>query len=189
MKKVLLHICCGVCASVAIKRLKEEGFYVSGFFFNPNIHPQAEYNKRKANLKIIKKIFGIEIIEGLYEPKQWFKFTRVYAREKEGGKRCSICYALRLRESFLLCRNKGFDFFTTTLTISPHKKSSTISTIGKKIGGTYFLERDFKKKDGFKEAMIFAKKYDLYRQNYCGCIYSLLERKKKDKNISSSAIK
>lgn len=177
MKKVLLHICCGVCACIAVKRLLDEGFYVTGFFFNPNIHPLKEYNKRKNNLDVIKKIFGINIIEGVYEPRGWFEFTRNYSGEKEGGRRCTICYEFRLRETLLVCKKEKFDFFTTTLTISPHKRSSAIFAIAKKVGGSYFLERDFKKKDGFKEAVAFAKEYNLYRQNYCGCVYSLLEKK------------
>lgn len=176
-KKVLLHICCCGCASVAIERLKEEGFIVKGFFYNPNIHPPGEYLKRKSDLCILKKVFSIDIVEGSYTPKEWFSVCKEYAQEKEGGVRCRLCYEYRLKETYAFCKELKYDFFTTTLTISPHKHSQIIFDEGHTIGGGLFLERDFKKRDGFSEAVEFSKKYFLYRQNYCGCVYSLLARK------------
>jgi predicted adenine nucleotide alpha hydrolase (AANH) superfamily ATPase len=178
MMKVLLHICCSVCASLAIKRLKDEGFFVVGFFFNPNIHPFSEYRRRKDNLAVVKRVFSIDIIEGSYKPRDWFDVCKEYAEAPEGDIRCNLCYEFRLKETLDLCKRGQFDFFTTTLSISPHKSSATIFDVAKKIGGNYFLERNFKEKDGFKQAIDFSKEHKLYRQNYCGCVYSLLERRR-----------
>jgi len=177
VKKILLHICCGVCASSCVENLHSQGFYVVGFFFNPNIHPFEEYQRRKENLKLIKEKFSLEIIEGEYNPREWFKICKEYAKEREGGRRCLLCYEFRLKETQKLCKSLGFDFFTTTLTVSPHKKAEMVFSVGKKLDEKRFLEIDFKKKDGFKKAMEFAKKYNLYRQDYCGCVYSFQERK------------
>ncbi len=176
MKKVLLHICCGVCAAGAVARLREEGFSVTGFYFNPNIHPQTEYEKRKKNLKIIREEFDIEVIEGEYSPRGWFNICRRFAREKEGHRRCQLCYHMRLEETCRVSEEKGYDWFTTTLTISPHKKSDPIFRQAGEIGGERFLPVDFKKKEGFKQANRFAKEHGFYRQNYCGCVYSLLKK-------------
>ena len=178
MKKVLLHICCAVCASESIRRLLEEGFYVVGFFYNPNIHPRKEYEERKKDLEIIKKVFRMEIIEAEYDVRNWFEVTKDYKNLPEGSLRCQVCWRMRLEKTFSFAKRMNFDFFTTTLTISPHKNSKKIFEVGKSISPT-FLERDFKKKDGFKKAIEFSKKYNLRRQNYCGCVYSLLERWKR----------
>lgn len=176
MKKVLLHICCGVCAYSSIERLKEENFYVEALFFNPNIQPYSEYLKRKETAKKVVRITNIELIEGKYTVFDWFRLCKAYSQEQEGGRRCFLCYELRLKQTFDLCCQRNFDYFTTTLTISPHKKSSVIMEIGKNIGKDKFLPLDFKKNNGFKRTMEAAKRFNLYRQNYCGCIYS---RKKK----------
>ncbi|OPX30955.1 MAG: hypothetical protein B1H08_00290 [Candidatus Omnitrophica bacterium 4484_171] len=173
MNKVLLHICCGVCAFASIERLKGEGYTVKGFFYNPNIHPSGEYEKRREVLNIVRDSTGIEIIEGGYDPREWFALCEHLKDEPEGGARCSICYRMRLKETFLLSKKLKFDYFTTTLTISPHKKSRVIFDIGSQIGGDDFLAIDFKKKDGFKRTNELARKYNVYRQNYCGCVYSL----------------
>jgi hypothetical protein len=169
MKKVLLHICCGVCALSSILRLRDSGFAVTGFFYNPNIHPEQEYFKRK---QALAQIGSLEIIEGNYDWENWFKLCQGYNNEPEGGRRCLICYELRLRKTWELCANASFDFFTTTLTISPHKDSSAIINIGKQIGGDKFLAIDFKQDQGFQQTMALAKQNNLYRQKYCGCEYS-----------------
>jgi len=178
MKKVLLHICCGVCAFASIERLKSEGYGVAGFFYNPNIHPLGEFEKRKDVLDIVRNATGVEIIEGDYIPKEWFVLCKHLKDEPEGGARCSICYRMRLKETFLLSKKLEFDYFTTTLTISPHKKSRVIFDIGKQVGADSFLAIDFKKKDGFKRTNELAREYNVYHQNYCGCVYSLIERKR-----------
>ncbi len=171
MKKVLLHVCCGVCALSCIKRLKEEGFEVDTFFFNPNIHPEKEYLKRRHTAKIVSDTLDVKMAEGGYDIESWSAICGKYKDEKEGGKRCSACIKYRLKETFALASSK-YDYFAASLTISPHKLSSAIIEIGKSIAQDKFLPLDFKKKDGFKKSMEAAKELNLYRQNYCGCIYS-----------------
>ncbi len=182
MPKVLLHICCAGCAAGAIARLKEEGFEVSGFFYNPNIHPLSEYQKRRQSLDVISRYYSVAIQEGEYNVQRWFKEIRGYEKEPEGGKRCAICFRLRLEKTYqLFCQEQKYDFFTTTLTIGPQKKSQIINQIGTSIS-SYFLVRDFKKKDGFKHAVVISKQLGIYRQNYCGCIFSKQERQKRFKS-------
>lgn len=170
-KKVLLHICCCSCASVCIERLEEEGFEVIGFFYNPNIHPESEYQRRK-EIEKLKKNFKIEIIEAEYIPEEWFRAVKGLENEPEGGKRCEVCFKLRLKKTRELCLEKNFDYFTSTLTISPHKDSKLIEELGLSLDKERFLPRDFKKRDGFKESVKKSKELGLYRQNYCGCIFS-----------------
>lgn len=172
MKKVLLHVCCGVCALSSIDRLKQEGFSVEALFYNPNIQPHSEYLKRKQAAVTAAQTKEIKITEGEYNNADWLKICGPYKEEKEGGKRCSLCYEMRLKETFLFCLKNNFDYFTTTLTISPHKNSQAIIELGKKIGKDKFLCLDFKKQEGFKKTMEEAKALNLYRQNYCGCEYS-----------------
>ncbi len=171
-KKILLHVCCGVCACVSMARLKQEGFSIEALFFNPNIHPYSEYLKRREASRKSAARQGIRLSEGKYKIFDWFKVCKPCRQDKEGGRRCSLCYEFRLKESFRVCREKQCDYFTTTLTISPHKASSVILEIGSRIGKDKFLPLDFKKGDGFKESMAAAKSLNLYRQNYCGCVYS-----------------
>jgi len=172
MKKVLLHACCGVCAFASIERLKKEGFLPQALFFNPNIQPEDEYQKRKDAATKVAQASDINLIEAEYSIEEWQKACQIYAGEKEGGLRCDICFEIRLQRTFEAAREGGFDYFTTTLTISPHKRSKKIFEIGKRIGGDRFLAIDFKKHDGFKRTIEAAKKLNLYRQNYCGCLYS-----------------
>ena len=173
MTKVLLHICCGVCAFYCIDYLKEKGFEVVGYFFNPNIYPEEEYKKRKDTLYTVASLTSTKIIEGDYLNKEWEELCKVYREEPEGGKRCELCYKIRLEETARKTKELNFDYFTTTLTISPHKKSKVIFDIATSIDKNKFLFIDFKKNDGFKKTIELAKKYSLYRQNYCGCRYSL----------------
>jgi predicted adenine nucleotide alpha hydrolase (AANH) superfamily ATPase len=173
MKKTLLHICCGVCAFACIDYLKEKGFYVEGFFYNPNIAPEDEYTKRKNAARKACEINSIRLNEGIYDPTGWNAVCVVHAAEPEGGKRCNLCYELRLKETFRKTLELGFDFFTTTLSVSPHKKSEIINEIGILIAPKHFMPADFKKNDGFKKTMELAKTHNIYRQNYCGCIYSV----------------
>ncbi len=179
MSKVLLHICCGACSSVCIERLLTEGFLVTGFFYNPNIQPYLEYQRRKQDLKIIAQKFSLEILYEEYELKEWFSFIKGYENEKEGGRRCSLCFEFRLKKTYERMLKDNFDFFTTTLTVSPHKNSKLIKEIGEKIGLDKFLFRDFKKNEGYKRSVKLSKEWGLYRQDYCGCIFSLRERRKR----------
>ncbi|MFA6282302.1 MAG: epoxyqueuosine reductase QueH [Candidatus Omnitrophota bacterium] len=175
MKKVLLHVCCGVCAFYCIQRLTKEGYYVESFFYNPNIYPEEEYLKRRFAAKEVATITKTKITEGPYVPQAWLKECQDYKDAKEGGERCLICYRTRLIATQKEARDKNFDFFTTTLTISPHKDNNIIAAIGQEVGGGAFLPVNFKKQDGFKKTLELAKKYNLYRQNYCGCIYSIAQ--------------
>lgn len=172
MKKVLLHTCCGICAFYSLNKLKEEDFQTTVFFFNPNIYPESEYLKRKEVIQKVSEITSVEMLNSVYDERRWKNVCQGYENEPEGGKRCLLCYDLRLKETFRVCRENNFDYFTTALTISPHKSSKIILEKGKELGGDYFLAIDFKKNDGFKKTMDLAKKYNLYRQSYCGCEYS-----------------
>ncbi|MCF7875024.1 MAG: epoxyqueuosine reductase QueH [Candidatus Omnitrophica bacterium] len=174
--KVLLHICCGVCASHAIEALQSKGYLVSGYFYNPNIYPYKEYCLRKQAAQKIAKFYKIELLSSGYDLSRWKKNCAIFKDEKEGGRRCDACFQLRLGETYKKAKDNNLDYFTTTLTISPHKQSQTIFKIGKNLAEDNFLEIDFKKKDGFKKALEISKKLNLYRQNYCGCAYSLQDR-------------
>ncbi len=169
---VLLHVCCGVCAAGAAEALAAEGHRVLGFFYNPNIHPQEEYQKRLDVARKVAKELNFPLDIGPYIPEEWLALTDSLKDEPEGGGRCSVCYRMRLQKTFDYMSNCGADAFTTTLTISPHKSAKIINEIGLEIGGDKFLVRDFKKKDGCKRAVELAKKWELYRQDYCGCVYS-----------------
>jgi len=175
--KVLLHICCAVCAASCVERLRAEGHQVSGFFYNPNVQPPEEYLNRLAAAESLAGYEKFPLLVGEYDPDEWFSQVQDLKDQPEGGERCSKCFSIRLSETARLAREKGFDAFTTTLTISSHKDSEVINDIGRGIAGDLFLRWDFKKNNGSKRANELAQKYDLYRQNYCGCVYSLEERK------------
>ncbi|MCX5996413.1 MAG: epoxyqueuosine reductase QueH [Chloroflexi bacterium] len=174
---VILHICCGVCAAGAAHVLLAEGHRVTGYFYNPNIYPEEEYRLRLEAARRTAEKLKFELAAGPYDVENWNVATAALGGEPEGGARCSICYRMRLEKTFSFMRERGCDAFTSTftstLTISPHKPASEINRIGMEIGGVNFMSRDFKKKDGFKKAMEKARSWELYRQNYCGCIYSL----------------
>ena len=173
MKRVLLHICCGVCSAHAYNKLAEDGYSVFGFFSNSNIEPEAEYLKRLDAAKKQADILGFEFIEDEYTPHKWLGYIKGFESEPENGKRCSLCYKFRLEKTFLYAKENGFDYFTTTLTISPHKNSKVINETGISTSKDRFLCEDFKKKDGFKKTIEISKKNGIYRQNYCGCRFSL----------------
>jgi predicted adenine nucleotide alpha hydrolase (AANH) superfamily ATPase len=174
--KILLHICCGVCAAGAAKTLIDEGHEVIGYYYNPNIHPQEEYRRRMEAVQKVADSLNFKLVEERYQPVDWFNATRNLSNEPEGGKRCPVCFEVRLKQTFAALNDYGADAFTTTLTIGPQKSALIINKIGSDIGGDKFLARDFKKKDGFKNAMIMAKQWQLYRQNYCGCTYSIRDK-------------
>ncbi len=171
--KVVLHICCGVCATGVTERLALEGYFVLGLFYNPNIQPLEEYQRRlEAAIMVARKMsFPLEVVP--YVPEEWLRETVGLENEPEGGKRCELCFRLRLKKTYLLMKDWGGDAFTTTLTLSPHKSAAVVNQVGWEIGGEKFLTRDFKKREGFKRAMALAKEWALYRQDYCGCLYSM----------------
>ncbi len=171
--KVALHICCGVCASGAAERLASEGHDVYGFFYNPNIHPREEYEKR---LEAAKKVAGeldFPLDIGSYKPEEWFVGIKGLEDEPEGGRRCQVCFRHRLEKTFHYMKDSGLDAFTTTLTIGPQKSAAVVNQVGQEIGGDSFLVRDFKKKAGFQRASELAKEWGIHRQHYCGCTYSM----------------
>jgi predicted adenine nucleotide alpha hydrolase (AANH) superfamily ATPase len=173
--RILLHICCAPCATYSIERVLKDGYQVIGYFYNPNIQPLNEYKRRLKEVKKLAKIMELTIYFGNYNLKEWFRRIKGLEKEPEGGKRCEQCFKMRLEQTAIFAIEKNIKFFTTTLTISPHKNSELIHRIGREIGDKYgleFLPYNFKKKDGFKKSIILSKKFNLYRQNYCGCIFS-----------------
>ena len=170
---IALHICCAVCAAGAAERLIAEGHQVFGFFYNPNIHPQEEYERRLESARQVAEELGFPLEVGAYTPDEWLKATSALASEPEGGKRCPVCFKLRLEKTCEFMKEHGYDAFTTTLSMGSNKSAIIINKQGEQLGGDSFLKRDFKKKEGFKRATELAKKWGLYRQNYCGCIYSM----------------
>ena len=173
MKKALLHICCGVCASWPVEKLRADGYEVRGFFYNPNIQPEEEYLKRLAVAQKVSKLLDFDLIEGKYDPDAWLLKVKGLETEAEGGKRCTVCFRMRLEETARNAAELGIEFFTSTLTVSPHKSARVIGGQGIGISGGSFLNYDFKKQDGFKKTHDFAKQNGLYCQNYCGCKYSI----------------
>lgn len=176
--KMLLHVCCAICASHVIDLLKDE-FDITIYYYNPNIHPQEEYELRLSEVKRLIKEMNlsdrIEVIDGGYNTDEYFDKCASMANEKEGGARCSECFRLRLDKTARYAKENNFDMFATTLTISPHKNSEVINAIGEEIGnnvGVHFAKSNFKKREGFKKSNELAAKYNIYRQNYCGCCYS-----------------
>lgn len=174
---LLLHSCCAPCSTQVIDFLYKY-FYLTVFFYNPNIYPLDEYEKRKNNqITLIEKLKSegkeIKYIDGDYDSDLFEQIAHGYENEKEGGERCYRCFELRLQKTAELANKLNFNFFSTTLTVSPHKNSELIEKIGRKFDDkSKFFFYDFKKKDGYKKSIEFSKKYNLYRQNYCGCRYS-----------------
>ncbi len=177
--KLLLHACCGICTSSVLERLYPF-FDITILYYNPNIYPEEEYLKRFDTLKeiILKMKIKVKLLEIGYESKEFKAISKGLENEKEGGERCTKCFYLRLEKTAKLAQKRNFDYFTTTLSVSPHKDSQKLNQIGKVLSEKYnveYLYSDFKKKEGYKRSNELAKKYDLYRQNYCGCKYSLNE--------------
>ncbi|MCR5507255.1 MAG: epoxyqueuosine reductase QueH [Lachnospiraceae bacterium] len=174
---LLLHSCCGPCSSYVLSYLCNY-FDITLLYFNPNIYPAQEYEKRLGEqLKIIKCLgLDIRVIKGTYDPDVFYAAARGFEDEPEGGQRCLKCYELRMREAAIYARDGGYDYFATTLSVSPHKDADAINDIGERLFKEYgvkHLPSDFKKRDGYKRSVELSKEYGLYRQDYCGCIYSL----------------
>lgn len=171
--RIVLHICCGVCSAGVATTLAEEGHQVIGFFYNPNIHPAEEYDRRLETARRVAQELHFPLEMAPYDPDNWLKETEPWKDEPEGGARCQVCFRIRLKKTFDYLQACGADAFTTTLTISPRKSAEIVNRIGQEIGGDKFLARDFKKKEGFKKATQLARQWRLYQQNYCGCIHSM----------------
>lgn len=172
-----LHSCCGPCSSYVLEYLTQY-FDVTLFFYNPNIHPESEYNKRLFEQIRLCEILGVGTVECDYDPQNYFDFVKGLENEKEGGARCDKCFEMRLDYTARLAKQKGFTHLATTLTVSPHKNAPLINEIGENIAkkhGILWLPSDFKKKGGYHRSIELSKEYGLYRQNYCGCIFSKTE--------------
>lgn len=178
MPKLLLHSCCGPCSTYCIQVLSEY-FDVTVFYYNPNIYPPEEYRLRADEQNRFISEFPtrnpVKFVEGAYDTDRFYAMAKGLEKVEEGGERCFKCYELRLRESAEYAKNNGFDFFTTTLSISPLKNADKLNEIGQKLSEEYgvnYLFSDFKKKEGYKISTQLSAEYGMYRQNYCGCVFS-----------------
>lgn len=184
---LLLHACCAPCSSYVLEYLTEY-FDITVFFYNPNITENAEYKKRADELKrLISELphkNEIKFIDGGYAPEKFIEISKGFENLPEGGERCFKCYRLRLEEAAKIAAKNNFDYFTTTLSISPHKNAQVLNEIGREISDTVgvgYLFSDFKKRNGYKRSCELSEIYNLYRQDYCGCIYSKKEREKNER--------
>ena len=184
-EKLLLHACCAPCSTAVLERLANF-FEITIFYYNPNITEETEYKKRieekKKIIKVINSKYKISLLEGRYDPNEFFEIAKNLENAPEKGPRCYKCYNLRLEETAKVAEENKFNYFTTTLSISPHKNVNWINEIGENLNNKYastYLYSDFKKKNGYKRSIELSKEYELYRQDYCGCIYS------KKNNISN----
>ncbi len=180
-KTLLLHSCCAPCSSYVLEYLSRY-FYITVFYYNPNIYPPEEYDTRvKEQKRLVSQmpvLLPVQVAEGAYEPELFFETVRGMEQLPEGGERCFRCYELRMRKAAEYAADHGFDYFTTTLTISPLKNAGKLNEIGLKLAeetGVPYLVSDFKKKNGYKRSIELSAEYELYRQNYCGCVYSRRE--------------
>ena len=172
--KLLVHVCCAPDAAYVIGLLRES-YDVTGFFSNSNIQPAEEYGRRLGEARKVAGILGVRLIEDVYDPSLWTRVTHKFRNEPEKGRRCDVCYAFRLERTARTASGLGSDGFTTIMSLSPWKKAAALNRIGKMLGrrhGVNFLEADFKKKDGFRKSVALSKDLSLYRQDYCGCLYS-----------------
>lgn len=173
---LLLHSCCGPCSSAVIERLAEH-FRLTLYYYNPNIEPEAEYRRRLAEQERLLTLLpgGLSLLPCEYDHDAFSAFAQAMADEPEGGKRCLSCFALRLGQTARAAKENGFEYFTTTLSVSPHKNAEALNAIGEGIArqlGVRYLTADFKKKNGYLRSLQLSKAFDLYRQDYCGCLYS-----------------
>ena len=187
LPKLLLHACCAPCSSYCLEYLSKY-FSITVFYYNPNIFPEEEYRKRVEEMKrLISEmdfVNPVSFLEGEYIPQDFFDMAKGLEKVPEGGERCFKCYRMRMEETAKLAEKQGFDYFTTTLTISPHKNAKVLNEIGEKLQNEYeipYLFSDFKKKNGYKKSCQLSEEYNLYRQNYCGCIYSKIEAENRTK--------
>ncbi len=180
--RLFLHSCCAPCSSYVLEYLSEF-FEITDFFFNPNIEPEPEYRHREMELRnLIARMHTrhpVTFVSGKYEPARFYEAVRGLEHIREGGERCFACYRLRMEEAARLASEGGYDFFATTLSISPLKRADKINEIGQELEKKYgvrHLPSDFKKKGGYLRSIELSKEYGLYRQDYCGCVFSRKER-------------
>lgn len=175
---LLLHVCCAPCSSYCLEYLSQY-FSITVYYYNPNISLKEEYGYRLSEEKRLVSLMNfknpVTVVEGRYNPSEFFEVAKGLENEPEGGKRCEQCFRLRLESAAQIAAKRGFDYFTTTLTISPLKNADMLNSIGAQMGEKYginWLYSDFKKREGYKRSIVLSKQYDLYRQNYCGCVFS-----------------
>lgn len=185
---LLLHSCCAPCSSYVLEYLSEY-FAITVFYYNPNIYPDEEYAKRVQEqqdfIGRFQAIHPIAFLEGEFDKDTFYEMAKGLEEVPEGGERCFKCYELRLRESAKQAKRLGMDYFTTTLSISPMKNAAKLNEIGQRLGeeyGVQYLLSDFKKKNGYKRSVELSKEYGMYRQDYCGCVFSMRERERQKKN-------
>lgn len=185
MPGLLLHSCCAPCSSYVLEYLSQY-FCITVFYYNPNIFPESEYTKRileqQTLISRMRVKHPVSFIAGPYDKDRFYQMAAGLEDAKEGGARCMKCYELRLREAAEVAKAGGFDYFTTTLTISPLKNAARLNEIGLRLAKEYgvsYLVSDFKKKNGYKRSIELSKEYGLYRQDYCGCEFSMRERERK----------
>jgi predicted adenine nucleotide alpha hydrolase (AANH) superfamily ATPase len=179
--RLLLHACCAPCSSYVLEYLSAY-FAITLFYYNPNISSQEEYDKRVAEVRRLLREMPlptpVQFLPGRYDPERFFAAIKGLENLPEGGERCFICYRLRLSEAAKAAKAGGFDYFATTLSISPHKNAQKLNEIGAELAettGIAWLPNDFKKRGGFQRSILLSHQYHLYRQNYCGCVYSAAE--------------
>lgn len=189
--KLLLHVCCAPCSSYCLEYLSQY-FDITVYYYNPNISIKEEYEyrlseeKRYISLREFKH--PVKLTDSRYDPSAFFTAVKGLENEPEGGRRCGVCFRLRLEASAKKAKEQGFDYFTTTLTISPLKNATLLNEIGAEMGERYgvsWLYSDFKKREGYKRSIELSREFELYRQNYCGCIFSRREAEQR-KNASDS---
>ncbi len=186
---LLLHSCCAPCSSYVMEYLSQH-FHIVLYYYNPNISPAEEYEKRVAEQKRLisemKFLYPVRFLEGTYDPERFYEMAKGMEALPEGGERCFGCYELRLREAARAAVQIGADYFTTTLSISPMKNAHKLNEIGERLAEEYgvaYLNSDFKKKNGYKRSIELSGEYGLYRQDYCGCVFSRQERdRRKEKS-------
>lgn len=181
---LLLHACCAPCSSYVLEYLSRY-FEITLYFYNPNIAPVEEYRYRCGELKrLVAEMLpqsGIRVLEAPYDARPFYEAARGLEGEPEGGARCMKCYRLRLEATAQMAREQGFEYFTTTLSISPLKNAAALNAIGEELGPFYdtkYLTSDFKKREGYKRSIQLSAQYGLYRQDYCGCAYSKAQRER-----------
>ena len=175
-KKIVLHACCGICSGYPITYLRDSGYDVVVHFYNPNIYPEEEYQKRLDSQKKLCAHLGCELIEDIYNHQDYYNAISGFENEPEKGARCDICFKLRLEKTAQLCKKLNIEEFTTSMVISPHKNYEKLTTIGLDLAANYglkYLPVNFRKNDGFLKTNNIAKSIDLYRQKYCGCKFSI----------------
>jgi len=182
-QKLLLHVCCCSCA-VYVYQMLSADYDVTCFFYNPNIHPAGEYEARKKELERIAQMNHWDVVYADYDIKEWFRLVKGHEKDPERGQRCSLCFNMRLKKVFEYAKTKGFDVVASTLSISPYKVTRQINAEGETLSRTFgipFLPENFKKQNGYNTGKKMAMAMGIKHQNYCGCVYSKVERNKKSR--------